>query len=195
MDALLGRLDESSSSITSSTPRLVIDTIRSILKLAEVMKDDLSQFVLGTMGEGQLKAAILEQAIDREREMVSEVWKSEEIEKEWSTWMKGSSQDAAVDGEGQVVRKQYLERLMQALRGPTPVFCSLPTIPTSTPTGEQQQETSNEPHNPTRLPPIFFFSIPDLVFIQNFLQTIVITACLRILLPHQSTDPSGTTST
>lgn len=192
LDVLLGRLDESSSSITLSTPQLVIDTIRSILKLAELMKDDLSQFVLGTMGEGQLKAAILEQAIERQREMVSEVWKSEEIEKEWRAWMKGPSQDAVVDAEGQAVRKQYLERLMQALCGPTPVFCSLPTIPTSPSTDEQQQETPNEP---THLPPIFFFSIPDLVFIQNFLQTIVITACLRILLPPRATDPSGAAST
>lgn len=202
LDAIEHGLDGPPSG--SEAAKVVVGTVRSILKVAEAMKNDLSQFVLGTMGEGQLKAAIREQAKVREREIVVEVWNKETIAQEWKDWM-GGPDEVEREDEG-AVRRRYLERLMKALCGATPVFCSLPTktIPLSPPSSEgPQQEPSIPIPNPNKLPPILFFSVPELVSIQNFLQMIVIAACLRALLPSSAVsatspslpDASGSSST
>ncbi|TFY73311.1 hypothetical protein EWM64_g10702, partial [Hericium alpestre] len=78
IDAMLARLDElNPSTSTQDQAKAVTDTIRDILKLADTMKEDLSQFVLGTLGEQQLRSTIRTQALARERSIVLDLWKTE----------------------------------------------------------------------------------------------------------------------
>ncbi|KAI9442359.1 hypothetical protein H4582DRAFT_1927948 [Lactarius indigo] len=121
-------------------------TIRSLLTLAETMKDDLSQFVLGSMGEVQLSATIADQARLQERALF--------IQEDITTWIADLSQPYTL----------WVLRLVQALGGTDPVTCPLPTKPLTPQDGA---------HSP-------------LLYIQNFLQAIVIAAALRALLPTEN---------
>ena len=71
IDTLLAKLEDP---VPSGLPQLIIDTIRDTLALAEQMKKDLSQFVLGSMGEKQLHKWIVANAIVGEREFVHKLW-------------------------------------------------------------------------------------------------------------------------
>ncbi len=67
--------------------KIVVEAIRSILKLAEAMKDDLSQFVLGTMGEEQLAASVADEARTRERALVLDLWKQSATHEDITAWL------------------------------------------------------------------------------------------------------------
>lgn len=59
IDQLILKVDEPNQLASNAQlAELVVDVTRSILELTEVMKDDLSQFVLGEMDEKDLKAVI-----------------------------------------------------------------------------------------------------------------------------------------
>ena len=66
----------------SDVARLVVDTVRSILELSELMKEDLSQFVLGSMSEKQLRAVLMAQAAKQERLEKQKREQEEELYKE-----------------------------------------------------------------------------------------------------------------
>lgn len=174
IDALIRTIDDLSS--IASVPdmsKLVVDTVRSILQLAEAMQDDLSQFVLGTMNEKQLRAVLVTQAQQRQRELVLELWRPQQIEDSWSNWVEDNSfvQDSAAD---RTSRYAWVHRLMQALGLTVPVACHLPMVP----------PTSSEPEAPSSntLPPPLFFVCPTLLHMQNYLQALVIAASLRSLV-------------
>ena len=68
IDSLIKNLDDLSPVASmSDVARLVVDTVRSILELSELMKEDLSQFVLGSMSEKQLRAVLMAQAAKQEK--------------------------------------------------------------------------------------------------------------------------------
>jgi hypothetical protein len=164
----------------SGLAKLVIETARSLLKLAETMKDDLSQFVLGTMGEAQLAATITDQAQTQERALILDLWKQNAIHEEIATWMANLSQPyAAIVAPSS---RKWVLRLVQALGATDPVACPLQTKPLV-------PEDTAPPPVPNTLPPPFFFSTPELLYIQNFLQAVVIASALRTLLPASVSPP------
>ncbi|KAF8263507.1 hypothetical protein EI94DRAFT_1740730 [Lactarius quietus] len=159
---------------------LVTETIRSLLTLAETMRDDLSQFVLGSMGEAQLSVTIADQAREQQRALVLDMWRESVIQEHTVTWLADLSQPYTLIVAP--TSRKWVLRLVQALGATDPVTCSLPTKP-FTP-GE-----SAPPPVPNTLPPPFFFSTPELFYIQDFLQAVVIAAALRALLPASVSPP------
>ena len=179
IDALSALLSDSPTD-PHGLAKTVVDTIRSILKLAETMKDDLSQFVLGTMGEAQLATAVADQARTGERALVLDLWKQSVIREDITAWLAGLSPPFALI----VVPppRKWVLRVVQALGATDPVVCPLPTKPLFS---ENNQPTSA----PNTLPPPFFFSTPELFYFQNFLQAIIIAAALRTLVPASVAPP------
>ncbi|EED79400.1 predicted protein, partial [Postia placenta Mad-698-R] len=167
--------DLSSIAPGEDTARLVVDTIRSTLQLSEAMKDDLSQFVLGTMDEKQLRAVIIVQAQQRERELVLELWRPEQIQESWAKWLVENASSQTI-GE-HPARRMWVYRLVHALGLFTPVSCPLPT----TPIPASAEPTEKAPVS-NMLPPSFFFVCPTLLYLQNYLQALVIAASLRSLV-------------
>ena len=158
----------------------MVETIRSILKLAEAMKDDLSQFVLGTMGEAQLARSVADDARTREHALVLDLWKQSVIREDIAVWLADLSPPYALI----VVPppRKWVLRVVQALGVTEPVACPLPTKPLG-------PENNLPPPVPNILPPPFFFSTPELFYIQNFLQAIIIAAALRTLVPASASPP------
>jgi len=179
-------IDALSASLTDSLTnpldlaKTVVETIRSILKLAETMKDDLSQFVLGTMGEAQLAAAVADKARTGERALALDLWKQSVIREDVATWLADLPQPYLLI----VVPppRKWVLRVVQALGATDPVACPLPTKPLLS-------ENDVPPPAPNTLPPPFFFSTPELLYFQNFLQAIVIAAALRTLVPASASPP------
>ena len=160
--------------------KLVIETVRSLLTLAEAMKDDLSQFVLGSMGEAQLSATIADQARLQEQALVLDLWRQSVIQEDIATWLAGLSQPYTLTVAP--TSRKWVLRLVQSLGATDPVTCPLPAKPLI-------PGDSAPPPVPNTLPPPFFFSTPELFYVQNFLQAIVIAAALRALLPSSVSPP------
>ena len=177
IDTLLASLADPPAHLVDLA-KLVIETTRSLLTLAETMRDDLSQFVLGSMGEAQLSATIAEQARLQERALVLGLWRQNVIQEDVATWLSDLSQPLIVAPTS----RKWVLRLLQALGATDPVTCALPTKPLT-------PEDGVSPPVPNTLPPPFFFSTPELFYIQNFLQAIVIAAALRALLPTSVSPP------
>ncbi|KAI0311619.1 hypothetical protein OF83DRAFT_742947 [Amylostereum chailletii] len=184
IDALLARLaDPPPSSALPDLAKLIVDTVRDILQLADAMKDDLSQFVMGAMSEAQLRATIRDQARKGERALVLDLWRSTSLKAvvaEWTAQLATPYSGVANAGD-----RPWIVRLMQALGATTPVACPMPTKPVPT----SGDDAEPPPALPNVLPPPFFFSTPELEYIQNLLQALVITASLLALLPSQPPAP------
>ncbi|THH18785.1 hypothetical protein EW146_g2253 [Bondarzewia mesenterica] len=190
IDKLLHLLDD--MPLSPETPRLakvVVQTVRSILKLSETMKSDLSQFIFGTMSEKQLEAAIGEGARLRERDLVLDVWKKEKVNTLWREWV--ADLMAPLSSVTFSARHKWILRLIQSVGAPTPVICCLPTKPLPSNEPESSPTESQVPSNANTLPPPLFFSSPELLHIQNYFQGLVIAAALRALLPS---DPNPAAS-
>jgi hypothetical protein len=175
--ALHRPLDDPPTPVALAT--LVAETIRSILKLSEVMKDDLSQFVLGSMTEQQLTSVVAKQAKTSEREIVSDMWHRDGITQAWASWLQPHPSSSPEEPF------LWIVRIVQALGSSLPVSCPFPS-------GTEIPPASNTAApNANTLPPLFFFSTPTLLKIQNYLQALVIAASLRILtrLPSSSDTP------
>ena len=181
---------------------LIIDIVRPLVTLADTLKSDLTQSVLGVMSEAQLATFILQQARTRERELVLDMWGgSENVRVAWAKWV--SSKEAAdsspaEEREAKVRRrKMWVAKLIETLALPVPVSCDVPPSVTvssadfqtlsSTPTTIEQSPTRNE------LPPQFFFIAPTLFYLQNCLQALVVTGSLRSLtrIPSPPRIPSS----
>ena len=158
----------------------MVEAIRSILKLAETMKDDLSQFVLGTMGEAQLARSVADEARTRERALVLDLWKQSVIREDIAGWLADLSPPYALIALPPP--RRWVLRVVQALGVTEPVACPLPTK-------SLDPENNLPPPVPNMLPPPFFFSSPELFHIQNFLQAIIIAAALRTLVPASVSPP------
>ncbi|KAG1775344.1 hypothetical protein EV702DRAFT_439669 [Suillus placidus] len=170
LDDLLRSLDEPPprSSRPTSLATLVVDTVKSIHRISDIMKEQLSRFVLGSMTEQQLQSTISKQAKTKERKDILDIWKRWRIEYSWLVWLENYQPSFQVDGVTAESQYKWIVRLVQALGSSTPISCQLPT--------REPQSIENS------LPPIFFFSTPALLEIQNYLQALVIAASLRTLI-------------
>ncbi|KAI0940514.1 hypothetical protein AcW1_003689 [Taiwanofungus camphoratus] len=190
IDSLVHGLDLSSS-VTSvaDIARLIVNTVQSILELSEAMRDDLAEFVLGSMSERQLRAVVANQAMKHERKVVLSLWSSQRIQTVWKNWLadlqppqpQASTKDVSS-------HRTWVSRLVQALGSTIPVTCTVPMVshPQSPPFS---QETNGMISND--LPPPLFFTCPTLLYIQNYLQALVIAASLRSLVRLPSIQSSS----
>ncbi|KAG6886150.1 hypothetical protein C0993_000668 [Termitomyces sp. T159_Od127] len=143
----------SNTTIENPLAGRIISTLRDLISLADVLKRDLTDTLLGAMSEAQLADVIRQQAQTRERELVLDplMWASlDRLKDLWKAWL-GSE-------------KVWTSHLLRALASPTPVTCRL------------------EGQHPNNLPPQFFLSRPALLYIQNYLQALVISAALNALV-------------
>lgn len=164
---------------------LIADTVRSILRLSETMKDDLSQFVLGSMTEQQLRSVVAKQARTTEREVVIDIWRRDRIMQGWSSWLDKLQLPAHLNSISAEPHFLWIVHIVQALGSSLPVSCPLPsrTVQISS-TGHDDDDNETEASSTMDvniLPPVFFFSAPTLLKIQNYLQALVIAASLGIL--------------
>ncbi|KZT26777.1 hypothetical protein NEOLEDRAFT_1062218 [Neolentinus lepideus HHB14362 ss-1] len=174
INALLHRLDDANSAVPhTEIAKIVVDVVRSILNFADVMKDDLAQFVLGTMGEKQVRSAITQEAKLRERQLVIEFWSIQRTEHMWTQWVAQLKATYATL-ESIPSRRRWIPRLIEAMGSIVAVSC--PDLP---PVAQDDMTTTDEDSNV--LPPPLFFCGPSLLYIQNFLQALVIAAALRSL--------------
>lgn len=177
--------------------KLVADTIRFILEFAQVMKDDLSGFVFGGMSEQQLRSVVAKQANVTERAVILDIWRKDRVLHGWRSWLEHSKPSFTVSGDATELRFRWIVRLVESLgTSPLPVSCPLPTrhiqsTRTDLDDSGSRMVSTGSDHD-CALPPIFFFTIPALVKLQNYLQALVITAALRALIhsPPLATGPS-----
>ncbi|KAJ6625561.1 hypothetical protein B0H10DRAFT_2430347 [Mycena sp. CBHHK59/15] len=190
IDALLADLDaplspvtvpSTASSVKTSTnqlAQLIVNTTKSIVALADTLKADLNQFVLGSMTEQQLRSVVVQQAKIRETELILDVWGDSEkngkarLKALWDDWV--NTLEGPQEPESQS-RERWIQRLVQALGSTTPVSCSMPD-PVSK---EERTPDGNTVGN--QLPPQFFLTTPRLLYAQNYLQALVVAASLRSL--------------
>ncbi|KAJ8696776.1 hypothetical protein PTI98_006616 [Pleurotus ostreatus] len=181
----------------------IVDVIQSIITLSEHMKSDLEQFALGTMSETQLKATITLQAKRRERDLIAELWRTNEEKGEdvarrlWNQWASEPLEPhLQLRSEDRTHHARWVLRLVQALGSSVSISCDVPTpkdrLSTAIHPVPASQLTSTPSHK-NSLPPQFLLSSPSLFYLQNLLQAIVISAALRTL-PRLPT-PSSTSAT
>ncbi|KAF8070517.1 hypothetical protein FPV67DRAFT_1624142 [Lyophyllum atratum] len=141
---------------------LLVSTMRTMIALADTLKRDLTNTVLGAMSEAQLSDVIRQQARTQERELIlnKAMWGGERgievLTGEWTRWLGARGTQTGDVG--------WTPRLIQALASSDPVTC-LPSNP-----------------NPNALPPQFFFSTRSLLYLQNYLQGLVVAAALKSLV-------------
>ncbi|KAF9501568.1 hypothetical protein BDN71DRAFT_1550387 [Pleurotus eryngii] len=181
----------------------IVDVIQSIITLSEHMKSDLEQFTLGTMSESQLKATITLQAKRRERDLITELWRTDEEKGEdvaqrlWNQWASEPLEPhLQLWSEDRTHHARWVLRLVQALASSVSISCNVPT-PQDRPSAAKHpvpaSPLTSTPSHKNSLPPQFLLSSPSLFYLQNLLQAIVISAALRTLprLPA----PSSTSAT
>jgi T-complex protein 11 len=183
LDNLLHNLDNiPPATSTHELAKIVVETVRSILSLADTMKDDLSNFVLGSMTERQLRHIVAEQAMSLERSLVLDLWNLERIQELWTNWARDPAHvDLALLEKTPLVRK-WVFKLMRTLCSAVPVFCPLPTM--SPPMDSTRADITPIAPGNNLLPPPLFFLTPTLLYLQNYLQALVIAASLQSLVPR-----------
>ncbi|KAG5639410.1 hypothetical protein H0H81_002942 [Sphagnurus paluster] len=158
VDALLEDLASpplaSSSQSENPLAVLIVESLRAMIALAETLKHDLTDTLLGAMSEAQLTHVLRQQARQRERELILE-WpgvRSSDLADHWNIWC-----GDALGG--------WTARLVRALASPTPVTSNGPSDP-----------------QPNALPLQLFFCRPTLLYVQNYLQALVVAAALKALV-------------
>ena len=150
LDELLKLLDDPPF---HELPKVCITTIRGIFDVAERMKDDLADFVIGTWTEQDARLWVKRKAIEGERRVVLEMFSTQMIKTLYYEWLgPGSEQNT----------RTVVTRLIKAL-------------------GSSESVSSFPPSN-NLLPPPFIFTVFDLLHIQNMIQALVIVASLRSLV-------------
>ncbi|KAJ7703112.1 hypothetical protein B0H17DRAFT_922475 [Mycena rosella] len=188
IDGLLADLDaplspitppSPSSSIKTSTSQLaslIINTAKSIIALTESMKTDLSQFVLGTMTDTELRDVVVQQAKKREKELVLDIWGEsnhdgrQRVHALWQTWVNELQEQTSEVRPGD----RWILRLVQSLGSTQAISCPIPGL-----------VSANDPVPDAtvgnQLPPQFYFAARRLFYAQNYLQALVVAASLRSL--------------
>jgi hypothetical protein len=183
IDGLFQKLQDPPAALPDPSPlaKLVVNTTESVLKLSDAMKDDLSQFVLGAMSEKQLQVVIKQQARRDERRTVLQLYPLERTQHLWTQWLSELSQDSS----HLTPSTKWIPRLMQALGSTIPVSSTLPVT-----LGQVSSDQAGSDGN--SLPPPLLFSGTELLYLQNFVQAVVIAASLRSLarLPSSSLSSS-----
>ncbi|KAI0743374.1 hypothetical protein C8Q80DRAFT_1106612 [Daedaleopsis nitida] len=191
IDGLIRVVDEPSDLASpQNLAQRVTDAARGILELSEVMKEDLSQFVLGAMDEKDLKMMVTQHAMLREKALVLHLWPPSRLEPSWKTWIRDLDVSLYPDAEPvHPPHRRWSFRLVQALGSGSPVSCPLPTLRAPGSDGDNVEDMSHDLDKPLNIvPPPFFVTCPALFAAQNHLQALVIAASLRSLvrLPPQS---------
>lgn len=183
VDALMLELDNAPNPATDLA-RVVVDVVKAIMQLAEDMKDDLSQFVLGTMGEQQLHEIVAAQAAASERELILQLWRPPRLQQVWRRWIDEVPIESSTPHPSSL-KGRFIHRLMQALGKNEAVYCNLPTVTLETPS-RHGYPSSSPPQIDTpsgnSLPPPLFFDTSAFLLLQNYLQALVIAASLRSLV-------------
>lgn len=187
IDGLLADLDAPLSPVTTSDPsspiksstsqlaQLVVNTMKSILTLAETMKADLNQFVISSMTETQLRDVVAQQAKKREKELVLDIWGdsgkdgTRHVRVLWQTWV-----DELEEVQPSETGDRWIHRLVQSLGSGKAVSCTIPDLTSN-------EEPVRDDTVGNQLPPQFFFMAPRLLYAQNYLQALVVAASLRSL--------------
>jgi hypothetical protein len=190
LDCIMQALDNPPPDV--SRAGLIVDAVKSILEIAEVMKSDLSQFIMGAMSEKQLRGVIRQEAKAKERALVLQLWSLEEVRRLWSEWLGELSQPL-----GDAVVSKWILGLFQALTSTHPVSSKLPTSLSIV--GKEVAHAVPSPMQENALPPLFLHSIPSLLYLQDYLQALVIAASLRSLTfltqpSHRNLAPQTTTA-
>ncbi|PFH51549.1 hypothetical protein AMATHDRAFT_175176 [Amanita thiersii Skay4041] len=193
---LLALLDGVPSPTISGTPQAmkersyslaqtVINVFQSTIKLSEIMKVDLNKVVMGSMSESQLRGIVASQAKSREREFILRLWSGQDkpaeqiVQEKWCIWTDQLSGGPLLDTSH--TEDKWKLRLLQSLASSIPVSCSIFQWGDST----NRESLINVPstnESPNELPPPYLFTVPTLLYIQNFIQALVITAALQSLL-------------
>ncbi|KAF8967825.1 hypothetical protein BDZ97DRAFT_1903110 [Flammula alnicola] len=178
---------------TTPLAEFVVDKIKAILALAEDMKADLNTFVLGSMTEAQLRGVLLNEVKMRERQLVLTVWGGQDsVHKSWRSWVDEMQAPDAATLTSVLEDKRWIVRLFLALGADNPVHCHFPSnAESSSELPDKHKDTNGTAESspsaldlhpePNRLPPQLLFSTPALIYIQNYIQAIVIAAALRSL--------------
>jgi hypothetical protein len=167
LDALLRSLDDPPPDITEA--KLIVDTVKAIFGIAEAMKDDFAEFVLGSMNEKQLSGVIQQQAKAEERAFVLQLWSPKQIKQSWRAWLRALDPHP---GDTVTPQNKWILRLIQALRSTHPVSRAI-----------NDHATTPKSTAENALPPLFLFSTSSLLYLQNYLQAMVIAATLRSITP------------
>ncbi|KAF9481554.1 hypothetical protein BDN70DRAFT_912197 [Pholiota conissans] len=179
----------------------VLAKMKKILDLSEDMRKDLNTFVLGAMTEAQLNGVLMRDVKARERELVVGLWGGQDnVRRTWREWV------AEIGNEGEEGKNRWLRRLFLALGSDRPVHCHFPAVESAKarrttkvngviePGGNALSATDTEMKTSgpaadgssitteiERLPPQLLFSTPTLIYVQNYIQAIVIAGALRAL--------------
>ena len=150
LDALISRLEDPPP---ADLPKACVETVQGIFGVADKMKADLADFVVGTWTEQDARRWIRRESIERERSVVLQMFSVQMVKDSYHEWL-GSSSEAGT--------LSVVARLIKALSSSDPV--------------------SPFPPSDNMLPPQFIFIAFDLLKIQNLLQALVIAASLRSLV-------------
>ncbi|KAF8483162.1 hypothetical protein JB92DRAFT_3085760 [Gautieria morchelliformis] len=150
IDELLQCLDDPP---LNELPKACITTIRGIFNVADRMKDDLADLVIGTWTEQDARQWVRRKAIDSERRTVLEMFSARTIKTSHMEWLGISSEQN---------NRAIVTRLVKAL-------------------GSSESVSPFPPSN-NLLPPTFIFTTFDVLHMQNLLQALVIAASLRSLV-------------
>ena len=150
LDELLQLLDDPP---LHELPKACVATIRGIFDVAERMKSDLADFVIGTWTEQDARRWIKREAIEGERRVVLEMFSSQMIKTLYHEWLGQGSEENT---------RPIVTRLIKAFGSSEPV--------------------SAFPPSNNLLPPPFIFTAFDVLHVQNLLLALIIAASLRSLV-------------
>ena len=169
-DATLKKtLDELADERRETLPERLVEAFKDLFDLGLLMSTDLSRAMLASVSDEKLDVEVLRAAREKEREIISKVYGLRVVCQKWRMWL----EEVETRPEGQ----SWTRRLIRALGEDVAVSCPLPP---------DSQDVKNA------LPPVFFFTLFDLIYLQNYLQALVIAAVLRTLVPlRRSTAPSA----
>lgn len=177
VDAMLTAL--SSPESETNLPSAIVQTIRCIFQFVEEMTDDLHNFALSNLTEGDIVMLITLEAHRREFELVSRlyggltgVWRT------WNEWLSASSVTAGISE-----RRAWRRQLLSSLAMPSSISIVSPPMTELPPEDGALPAAAEEslPSESNALPSTFLISSPTLFRIQNLLQALVITSCVRLL--------------
>lgn len=188
--------------------QFVLDRMKRILDLAEDMRKDLNTFVLGAMTESQLKGVLIRDVKTRERELVVRLWGGQDnVRRAWREWVAELGEEA--EDEKRWLKRLFLalgsDRPVHChfptldapgtetgdAHHPTQVngVAHSEAQPPSTTDTEMKSPDSAVDGKPNvvtepeieRLPPQLLFFTPTLIYVQNYIQAVVIAGALRAL--------------
>lgn len=192
VDGLLSKLEDPPN---TQLPSVIVDVVRSMLELADIMKDDLTEVVLGSVGEEHLEAVVRCNARDEEKALVLKFWGLSGAKDVWIRWIYDYESPPSAPPPSQGLRRLWVSRLLTALTTNVPIIVEIPIDPVvpSSEGGTEPNPLSDLPPSPKPsaaiLPPFFMMASSTLWYLQNSIQMVVILACLRSLvrLPNNAT--------